>query len=74
MTNPALVTEKQLLREIENVAREMGVSPATVTLRAVNNSRLPRRLAEGATVSLDTARRILEFIAAERADRQITNA
>lgn len=57
---------KSLLDEIEAAAARMGIAPATLCKRAVENSALPRRLAAGGSVTLITAERIKAWIKANR--------
>lgn len=55
--------EQALLSEIEAAAKSMGIAPATLCERAVQNTRLPQRLREGGSVTLATVNRLRSFIA-----------
>ncbi|WP_435170781.1 hypothetical protein [Falsirhodobacter sp. 1013] len=61
------MTRHELISEIETYAARKGIAPATVTSRAVNNSRLYRRLKADHGCTLDVAGRIMAFIAADGA-------
>lgn len=63
--------EKQsLIAEIERFAEEQGIAPATVTSRAVSNSRLHARLKAGGGCTLDIAAKVLGYIADHRASSE----
>lgn len=49
--------------EIETFAAQAGIAPATVTSRAVQNSRLYQRMKEGGSCTMYTAERIRAFMA-----------
>jgi len=53
----------QLILEIETFASSKGVAPATVTSRAVGNSRLYHRLKNGKSCTLDVADRLRKYMA-----------
>lgn len=53
----------QLISEIERFASSKGVAPATVTSRAVGNSRLYRRLKNGKSCTLGVADRLRQYMA-----------
>tara|TARA_X000001316_G_C894575_1_gene15045 strand:+ start:124 stop:333 length:210 start_codon:yes stop_codon:yes gene_type:complete len=53
----------QLISEIERFATESQVAPATVTSRAVGNSRLYRRLKDGKSCTLSVAERLRKYMA-----------
>lgn len=53
----------QLISEIECYAAERHVAPATVTSRAVGNSRLYRRLKDGKSCTLSVAERLRKYMA-----------
>lgn len=52
----------QLISEIERFASSKGVAPATVTSRAVGNSRLYRRLKDGKSCTLGVADRLRQYM------------
>lgn len=54
-----------LIEAIEAHAAKRGIAPATVTSRAVNNSRLYHRLIDGGDCTTEVAGRIAAFIAAD---------
>lgn len=56
------MTAEHLISRIEAFAQRRGWQPATVTSRAVGNSRLYRRLKEGGTCTLSVADRLIEFM------------
>ena len=58
------MTEADLIAQIENFAERHGIAPATVTSKAVGNSRLFDLLKAGKSCTLTTAHRIMEYIAA----------
>lgn len=55
----------QLIEAIEAHAARRGIAPATVTSRAVENSRLYHRLLDGGDCTTGVAQRILDFIATD---------
>ena len=57
----------ELIQAIEAHAAKCGIAPATVTSRAVSNSRLYHRLIGGGDCTTEIARRIAEYIAAPQA-------
>lgn len=56
------MTKEHLISDIEGFALLMNIAPATVTSRAVGNSRLYHRLKDGKSCTLDVAERIQKFI------------
>ncbi len=52
-----------LIQAIEAFAAKRGIAPATVTSRAVNNSRLYHRLLDGGDCTTEIARKIADYIA-----------
>ena len=56
------MTNKELIAEIEGFAAATGLAPATVTSRAVGNSRLYGNLIDGKSCTLAVAERIRAFI------------
>lgn len=53
---------QHLIKAIEDHARRRGIAPATVTSRAVANSRLYARLKAGGDCTTSVAGRIVQFI------------
>ncbi len=53
----------EVITAIEAFAAERGIAPATVTSRAVQNSRLYHRMVQGGDCTTGVARRIMSFIA-----------
>jgi hypothetical protein len=51
------------LLEVEAYAFACGLAPATVTSRAVSNSRLYSRLKDGGDASTETIERVRDFMA-----------
>lgn len=58
------MTTDEIISEIEGYAARAGLSPATVTSRAVSNSRLYERMKAGGSCSLKTAGRLRDYMAA----------
>lgn len=58
------MTTEQLISEIEAFASKKGIAPATVTSRAVGNSRLYHRLKGGKSCTLDVAERLRRYMTA----------
>jgi len=56
------MNRKQIIEAIEACARRRGIAPATVTSRAVGNSRLYQRLVSGGDCTTEVAGRIVAFI------------
>lgn len=57
----------ELLQEIKDGAKLLGIAPSTLCQRAVRNGAIVKRLEGGdATVTLDTAQRIRAYIEANR--------
>ena len=56
------MTRDKLISRIEAYAAERGIAPATVTSRAVDNSRLYHRLKGGGGCTLDVAERLVAFM------------
>ena len=60
---PILAMETDtLVKEIEDFAKTSGVAPATVTSRAVGNSRLYSRMKSGGSCTLRVADRIRQYM------------
>ncbi|MBL4929359.1 hypothetical protein [Fuscibacter oryzae] len=62
------MTRDQIIAEIESYATARGLAPATVTSRAVGNSRLYHRLKAGAGCTLTIAERLRAYMAEHPAD------
>lgn len=58
------MTTDEIISEIEGYASRAGLSPATVTSRAVSNSRLYDRMKAGGSCSLKTAGRLRAYMLA----------
>lgn len=58
------MTRDDLITEIEKYALSQGIAPATVTSRAVQNSRLYHRMKDGGGCNLIIAERLRAYIAA----------
>lgn len=56
------MTHSELISEIERYATLQGIAPATVTSRAVGNSRLYARLKAGKGCTIKVATRLLSSI------------
>ena len=56
-----------LLGEIKDGAKALGIAPATLCQRAVQNGAIAKRLEAGRSVTLKTAEQIRAFIAANSA-------
>jgi hypothetical protein len=50
------------LREIYDASEELGIAPSTLCRLAAGNSKLPKRIAAGGTVTIDTVERIRLWI------------
>lgn len=61
------MTREALLARLEAHAQTHGISPATITSRAVGNSRLYSRLKAGGGCTLDVAQRLSDYMAAHPA-------
>lgn len=59
-----VMTKDDLIQKIERYAAARGIAPATVTSRAVGNSRLYRNLKQGGGCTLEIAERLVSYIAA----------
>lgn len=57
------MTHEHLISEIEDCARRRSIAPATVTSRAVGNSRLYARLKAGGSCTLIVAERLRTHMA-----------
>lgn len=66
MTQTAF-NEHDLIAHIEAFAMARGIAPATVTSRAVGNSRLYARLQQGGGCSIRIAAKLLAYMAQEPA-------
>ena len=56
------MTDAELIAAIKRHAEATGLAPATVTSRAVGNSRLYANLIEGKSCTLRVANRLREYI------------
>lgn len=56
------MTISEIIARIEDASDRLGLAPATVTFRAVNNSRLYARLKSGGGCGIDTAQRLQAWI------------
>jgi hypothetical protein len=56
------MTRDQIISRIETFAAAQGIAPATVTSRAVGNSRLYRRMRQGGDCTTEVAARIVRYI------------
>jgi hypothetical protein len=56
------MTREQIISRIETFAASQGIAPATVTSRAVGNSRLYRRMLQGGDCTTEVAARIVRYI------------
>ena len=54
-----------LIQAIEAHATKRGIAPATVTSRAVQNSRLYHRLIDGGDCTTEVARKLVDWIEAD---------
>lgn len=54
-----------LIQAIEAHAAKRSLAPATITSRAVQNSRLYQRLKDGGDCTTEIARKIMEYIAGD---------
>ena len=57
---------QHIIAMIEAHAKRTGLAPATITGRAVDNTRLYDRLVNGGNITLDVANRLAAFIAADQ--------
>jgi hypothetical protein len=63
------MTTADLIARIEAFAAKHGIAPATVTSRAVSNSRLYARMKAGGACTLTSAERLVAYMAAEDAKK-----
>jgi hypothetical protein len=66
------MTREQLISAIEAFAAEATLAPATITSRAVGNSRLYARLKEGGDCTTEISGKVAAFIDAHRAQNGVT--
>lgn len=59
------MTRSQIIEAIEACAARRNIAPATVTSRAVGNSRLYERLRAGGDCTLDIAAKVIAFTETE---------
>ena len=65
---------ESLLSEIENYCRQAGVAESTFGRQSVNNGKLCSRLRDGRNVTLDTARRIRQYIKEQSSSADVISA
>lgn len=68
------MTRDQLISRIEECASVAGIAPATVTGRAVGNSRLYRRLKGGGDCTTEIAAKVDSYISSRLAQAAQGNA
>lgn len=56
------MTRTDLIRMIETFAQSWGIAPATVTSRAVGNSRLYQRMLDGGGCTLGIAEKLIAYM------------
>lgn len=59
------MTKQQLIQHIQDFSKKSGLAPATITGRAVGNSRLYQRLVFGGDCTTEVAERVVSFINAQ---------
>lgn len=64
------MTRQAIIAQIEAFAAKRGIAPATVTSRAVGNSRLYKRMKDGGDCTTEIAAKLLAFIEAEATHKQ----
>lgn len=57
------MTRDRLISQIEAFAEARNIAPATVTSRAVGNSRLYSRLVAGGSCTMDVAEKLSDYMA-----------
>lgn len=57
-----MTTTQALLTEIEEFSRKAGISPSTLSRKAINDGKLPGRLRRGGSVTLETAEKLREWM------------
>lgn len=57
------MTHADIISEIEAFAAARGIAPATVTSKAVGNSRLYHRMKEGGGCTIKIAEKLREYMA-----------
>lgn len=68
------MTRTELIQEIERHAKRKKIAPATVTSRAVGNSRLYDRMVRGGDCTTEIAGRVIAFIQADLAESNAKGA
>jgi hypothetical protein len=58
-------TNKDVLAEIKEAAKLLGLKPSTLCLIAINNAHVPVRLKDGGSITLATVHRLRKFVDAE---------
>ncbi|SOC11374.1 hypothetical protein SAMN05877809_105270 [Rhodobacter sp. JA431] len=64
------MTRTDLITAIDNLSAKTGLAPATITGRAVNNSRLYARLISGGDCTTDIAGKVMDYIAKQSSNRE----
>jgi len=59
------MSTQAILNEIRAGARQLGIAPSTLCLRALNNTKLVRRLERGGTLTVDTLDRLRKYLKTE---------
>lgn len=63
----ASMDKQQIIRAIQECAERTGLSPSTITGRAVGNSRLYQRLVDGGDVTTEIAAKLMAHIRSAQA-------
>jgi len=64
-----MAVTQELLEEINDAARVLGIAPTTLCQRALRHSGLVRRLERGGRVTLETAEQLRSYIRDAKADQ-----
>lgn len=69
-------TNREVLAEINEAAKALGLRSSTLCLLAMNNAHVPSRLKNGGSITLDTIHRMRKYIDAEvqRRSRNLAKA
>ncbi|PIE15155.1 MAG: hypothetical protein CSA68_07335 [Rhodobacterales bacterium] len=59
-----IMTEQDLIQQVENYCEAAGLAPATLCRKAVGNSRLYKNLIDGKGCTIRVAAKLQEFISA----------
>ena len=68
MSHIARLDTKELIKAIDAYAARKGISPQTVTRRAVGASQLYKRMKNGGGCTLAVANRLRKFVEADKQD------